>query len=238
MGRMIRACSQMRLNASFSCSCSSSGFPGFSRTSTRTRTSAGLVLFKPALGLANYLRCALAVLEASVLTALTVCRAAESSASTIASKPNIVLIVADDLGYGDLGCYGATRLKTPNLDRLARQGLRFTQDHSRIDRGGSLQNGGGYNWLLNNSDAIHNYASKPWGLSEWGIGINGWSPTVQKMADEFNALNEALAAGQFPRLKLLLYFDSGSATLIQTDPAITACRNLVSSPYMLQRCLP
>jgi hypothetical protein len=103
---------------------------------------------------------------------------------------------------------------------------------------GSIQNGGGYNWLLNNSDAIHNYASKPWGLSEWGIGINGWSPTVQKMADEFNAFNEALAAGQFPRLKVLLYFDSGSATLIQTDPAITACRNLVSSSYMLQRCSP
>jgi len=44
--------------------------------------------------------------------------------------PNIVLIVADDLGYGDLGCYGATRLKTPNLDRLARQGLRFTQAYA------------------------------------------------------------------------------------------------------------
>jgi arylsulfatase A-like enzyme len=41
-----------------------------------------------------------------------------------------VLIVADDLGYGDLGCYGATRLKTPNLDRLARQGLRFTQAYA------------------------------------------------------------------------------------------------------------
>ena len=46
------------------------------------------------------------------------------------SKPNIVLIVADDLGYGDLGCYGASRLKTPNLDRLAGQGLRFTQAYA------------------------------------------------------------------------------------------------------------
>jgi arylsulfatase A len=40
--------------------------------------------------------------------------------------PNIVLVFADDLGYGDLGCYGARGWKTPNLDRLARQGMRFT----------------------------------------------------------------------------------------------------------------
>jgi len=41
-------------------------------------------------------------------------------------KPNIILIYADDLGYGDLGCYGS-RIRTPNLDRLAREGMRFTQ---------------------------------------------------------------------------------------------------------------
>jgi arylsulfatase A-like enzyme len=40
--------------------------------------------------------------------------------------PNIVLIYADDLGYGDLGCYGATTIQTPHIDRLAEQGLRFT----------------------------------------------------------------------------------------------------------------
>lgn len=45
-------------------------------------------------------------------------------------KTNIVLIVADDLGYGDLGSYGATDLKTPNLDRLAAAGVRFTNFYS------------------------------------------------------------------------------------------------------------
>mgnify|MGYP001490210199 CR=1 FL=1 len=44
--------------------------------------------------------------------------------------PNIILIMADDLGYGDLGCYGNTRIKTPYLDRLAKNGLRFTDFHS------------------------------------------------------------------------------------------------------------
>ena len=40
--------------------------------------------------------------------------------------PNIIFIIADDLGYGDLGCYGQKRIKTPNIDRLAREGMRFT----------------------------------------------------------------------------------------------------------------
>ncbi len=44
-----------------------------------------------------------------------------------AKRPNIVFILADDLGYGDLGCYGQTRIKTPNIDRLASEGIRFTQ---------------------------------------------------------------------------------------------------------------
>ena len=45
-------------------------------------------------------------------------------------KPNIVLILADDLGYGDLGCYGQKQIATPNLDRLANQGMRFTQSYA------------------------------------------------------------------------------------------------------------
>lgn len=47
-----------------------------------------------------------------------------------AAKPNIVLIVADDLGYGDPGGYGATRIKTPNIDKLASAGVRFTQGYA------------------------------------------------------------------------------------------------------------
>lgn len=44
--------------------------------------------------------------------------------------PNIVFILADDLGYGDIGCFGQNRIRTPNIDRLAGEGIRFTQAYS------------------------------------------------------------------------------------------------------------
>lgn len=45
-------------------------------------------------------------------------------------KPNIVFILADDLGWGDLGCYGQKKIKTPNIDQLAKVGIRFTQAYA------------------------------------------------------------------------------------------------------------
>lgn len=45
-------------------------------------------------------------------------------------KPNIILILADDLGYGDVSCYGQQKIRTPNIDRLAASGMRFTQFYS------------------------------------------------------------------------------------------------------------
>lgn len=46
------------------------------------------------------------------------------------AKPNIVFIMAGDMGYGDLGCYGATKVLTPNIDRVAAEGMRFTDAHA------------------------------------------------------------------------------------------------------------
>ena len=49
---------------------------------------------------------------------------------TQAERPNIIYILADDLGWGDLGCYGQKTLRTPNLDRMAKEGMRFTRHYS------------------------------------------------------------------------------------------------------------
>eukprot|EP01041_Mallomonas_annulata_P021302 gene21302-41325_t len=50
-----------------------------------------------------------------------------ATASAQVTKPNIIFILADDLGYGELGSYGQQQLRTPNLDRFAAEGMRFTQ---------------------------------------------------------------------------------------------------------------
>src|SRR5438105_10249634 len=52
------------------------------------------------------------------------------AARTASRPPNILFILADDLGWADLGCYGSTFYETPNLDRLAREGTRFTQAYA------------------------------------------------------------------------------------------------------------
>jgi len=56
-------------------------------------------------------------------------RAQAAAAEPARRAPNIIVILADDVGYGDLSCYGATKIKTPHLDRMAAEGLRFTDGH-------------------------------------------------------------------------------------------------------------
>jgi arylsulfatase len=58
---------------------------------------------------------------------LAVVHAAPSAAAD--RSPNVVLIFTDDQGYGDVGCFGAKGFETPNLDKLAKQGVRFTDFH-------------------------------------------------------------------------------------------------------------
>jgi arylsulfatase A-like enzyme len=76
---------------------------------------------------------------ASLLLVLTVCTLTVSACGRVdsgrsADRPNVVLIYADDVGYGDLSSYGATAIKTPNIDALASAGLRFTDAHSPASR--------------------------------------------------------------------------------------------------------
>lgn len=53
-----------------------------------------------------------------------------SDAAALQREPNIIFIIADDLGYNELGCYGQKWIKTPNIDRIAKEGIRFTQFYS------------------------------------------------------------------------------------------------------------
>ena len=66
----------------------------------------------------------LSVLSFLILNCTFVCAVADEE------RPNLIIIMSDDLGYGDIGCYGNQRIQTPHLDRMAKQGLRFTDFHS------------------------------------------------------------------------------------------------------------
>ena len=66
-------------------------------------------------------------LAALLLTPLATLHAADASQH---SKPNIIFILADDLGIGNVSCYGADNYQTPNIDRLAREGIRFTHAYT------------------------------------------------------------------------------------------------------------
>ncbi len=79
-----------------------------------------------------------------------------------ADKPNVVIFLADDLGYGDLGCYGHPRIKTPNLDAFAKAGVRLTQcyaasgvcspSRSAILTGRTPRRNGVYTWVAGGSE--------------------------------------------------------------------------------------
>ncbi|MFC1762076.1 arylsulfatase [Planctomycetota bacterium] len=69
-------------------------------------------------------------MRSSVLKLLTAVISFLAVDAFAGQRPNIVLIFADDLGYGDLGCYGAMKVQTPNIDKLAAEGRRFTDAHS------------------------------------------------------------------------------------------------------------
>ena len=63
----------------------------------------------------------------AILVFATMCLAVSVQAT---EHPNVIYILADDLGYGDLSCYGQTHFETPNIDALAKQGMKFTRHYS------------------------------------------------------------------------------------------------------------
>jgi arylsulfatase A-like enzyme len=135
-----------------------------------------------------------------------------------AQPPNVIFILADDLGYGDLGCYGQRRIKTPNLDRLAAQGVRFTQCYagstvcapSRCCLMTGLHTG--HAWVRGNAlvplrhderTVAHVFRSAGYKtalVGKWGLGEPGTTgaPNRQGFDFFFGYLNQAAAHNSFP----------------------------------------
>ncbi|MCH7728828.1 MAG: arylsulfatase [Planctomycetes bacterium] len=142
--------------------------------------------------------------------------------SSAAEKPNIILILSDDLGWGDLGCYGQQKILTPNLDRLAAEGMRFTNayagnsvcapsrsclmqglhpGHARV-RGNSFQS---YRHSLQPKDqtvaTVLQKAGYKTGLfGKWGLGLSSQPGIPNNMGfDEFfGYLNQRKAHSYYP----------------------------------------
>ena len=138
------------------------------------------------------------------------------------TPPNIIFILADDLGWGDLGCYGQTKIQTPHLDRLAKEGIRFTDayagnsvcapsrsclmqglhpGHARV-RGNSYQ---GYRHSLQPGDrtvaSLLQEAGYRTGLfGKWGLGLSDQAGTPGKMGFDvfFGYLNQRKAHSYYP----------------------------------------
>jgi arylsulfatase A-like enzyme len=128
-----------------------------------------------------------------------------NSASGTERKPNILFILADDLGYGDLGCYGQTKIKTPNLDKLAADGIRFTDCYAGstvcapsraalmtgLHSGHNRIRGNAPNLALAPQDTTAAELLKKAGyhtclIGKWGLGDEGSAGVPQKKGfDEF-----------------------------------------------------
>ncbi|MBI5775529.1 MAG: arylsulfatase [Verrucomicrobia bacterium] len=134
------------------------------------------------------------------------------------ARPSIIFILADDLGYGDLGCYGQKKIKTPNLDRLAAEGMRFTQCYagstvcapSRC----ALLTGRhtGHGWIRGNAklalrpedvtvaEVLKKTGYKTGAVGKWGLGLEDSTGTPQKKGFDqwFGYLDQTHAHNYFP----------------------------------------
>ena len=64
------------------------------------------------------------------LTTLAAVGAAQQATAQMQGRPNVVIVIADDMGYGDVSAYGSSTIRTPNIDRLANEGVCFTDGHA------------------------------------------------------------------------------------------------------------
>ena len=68
--------------------------------------------------------------KTNFILGITALSAMPALGQTASSRPNIVYILMDDLGFGDIGCYGQEKIETPHIDQLRQEGMRFTQHYT------------------------------------------------------------------------------------------------------------
>src|SRR5581483_7217204 len=118
----------------------------------------------------------------TVIAALVVASAARSHAAQ-SGQPNVVIFYADDLGWGECGCYGCKDIPTPNIDALARNGVRFSQGYVAAtycspSRAGLMTGryptrfGHEFNAVARQSGLSLQAAPLPWGLKELGYATS------------------------------------------------------------------
>jgi arylsulfatase A-like enzyme len=154
------------------------------------------------------------LLASVLLSALTITLAAEPTA-----HPNIVFIMADDLGYGHLGCYGQQHIKTPHIDRMAEEGTRFTQFYAghcvcapsrsvlmtgyHTGHTSVRVNGGGSPLLpkdITVAEVLGSAGYATGGFGKWGLGDDGTTgvPYQQGFDEFFGYLHQVHAHFYYP----------------------------------------
>jgi len=160
----------------------------------------------------------LVLLAAGLLTTGLLALTASAQGPDVA-KPNIIFIMADDLGYGHVGCYGQKFIETPHMDRLAAEGMRFTQAYAGSNvcapsRSTLLTgqhtghtpiraNGGGkflYPEDVTTAEIAKRAGYATGGFGKWGLGIEGTdgAPTRQGFDEFFGYLHQVHAHFFYP----------------------------------------
>jgi uncharacterized sulfatase len=181
----------------------------------------------PGLNARTPMKRSLAAARAFAATALLALTSAPAlQCAEPAANPNVIFILADDLGYGDLGCYGQKLIQTPHLDRMAREGMRFTQfyagstvcapsrsvlmtgqhtGHTRVRGNAGTQNPLAQSLRPGDFTVAHLFKSAGYStalVGKWGLGDEGEAavgmPTRQGFDYFFGYLNQHHAHNYWP----------------------------------------
>lgn len=186
---------------------------------------------------------------ASLIAAVTICL----SQASADSKPNIILIFIDDMGYGDLGCYGGTTARTPHIDKLAVEGMRLTSFYAQTVCGpsrGALMTGRyphrvGGGWTTNADEITVAEILKQAGyatgcVGKWDMSKRRYQEAIVPNSQGFDEYFGALGANDAGKVtlwhnreKLETTSDMASLTRLYTDKSIEFLRQHKDQPFFL-----